>query len=163
MDLQLQVGTLERRNQELEAGLAEVSARPDSLPEEIVANTPHVARIHISRLSHVRDDDGDGKTDTLIVYVRPVDGLGRFVQIVGSLAIHAGVLPVGEDAVTIGRIELSPGEVRAAYRSGATGTHYTIQMPFESPFDASECDVRVTYTDGRSGRAYNAHESIALQ
>ncbi len=52
LDLGKQVDRLSRRNRELEAELTRVSATPDSLPEAIRANTPHVTEIKIGRLSH---------------------------------------------------------------------------------------------------------------
>ena len=95
------------------------------------------------------------------LYVQPVDGLGRFVQLVGHLTVHVGVLPATGDARTLGHVDLSPAELRDAYRSGITGTHYTIEIPLEDPGAAgSVCDARVHYVDGRTGRRFEAHRSI---
>jgi hypothetical protein len=151
---------------ELRAELATLAAAAGDLPEDIRANTPHVVTISIGRLSHARDDDGDGRADRLIIYVNPADGRDRFVQCVGELTAHAALLPAQGEAATIARVTLAPAELRDAYRSGVTGTHYTIELPIALPADIgpiAACDVRVGYVDGRTGRRCEAHRSVSLE
>ncbi len=164
LDLKDRIVGLEKRNAELEAELLRASAEPRSLAEEYRANAPHVASISIGRLSHARDDDGDGRPDTLVLYVKPSDGLDRFVQMVGHLSAHAAILPTNGDAVTIGRANLGPAEVRQAYRSSALGTHYTVTLPIESPPDAQTTTViaQVEFTDAYDGRVLTARSDIGL-
>jgi hypothetical protein len=166
LELEMETAAMKKRNTELEAELAAMTAPPASLSPEIAAATPHVTGITIGRLSHLCDDDGDGAPDKLIVYVIPADGRGRFIQLVGQLSLEAALLPTDDEPRTIARAKLSPGEVRDAYRSSFTGTHYTIEAPVSLPADAAafeKCDVRVTYDDGRSGRRFEAHRAIPLR
>jgi len=156
-----EMAALEGRNRELSSELAAASAAPGSLPEEIRANTPHVARITIGGLGHVRES-AEGGTHTLVLYITPEDGLGRFVQLVGRLSVNAAVLPAGEPARTVGEITLEPAELRAAYRSGFFGTHYTAEVPLADTAGALACDVRVFYTDGRTGESLEASGSVPL-
>ncbi len=82
----------------------------------------------------------------------------------GNLSVHIALLPADGEAFTIGRLVLSPEELRATYRSGITGTHYTIEVPITLNADrAAACDARVVYIDGRSGQRFEAHRSIALK
>ena len=167
LDLEDDLTALRQRNSELETELAQAAAAPDSLPEAVRENTPHVAAIEVGRLSHPRDETGDRVLDTMIVYVHPLDGRGRFVQMVGDLAVHVALLPADREATTIGQVTLSPGELREAYRSGIGGTHYTIRVPLT--MDAvvaagvSEADVVVAFTDGHTNRKHEAHRPIALR
>jgi hypothetical protein len=166
LELETELAALKKRNTELKAELAAAAGSDHALPEEITANIPQVTGIAISRLSHLRDADEDGTPDTLIVYVNPTDGLGRFVQLAGRLSVHAALLPMDGEPRTIVRLALSPDEVRAAYRSGITGTHYTIEAPVSLPEDAgafAECDVRITYEGGRSSQRLEAHRAIKLR
>jgi hypothetical protein len=165
LDLEEQVERLSDRNKELEADLERAAAVPESLPEEVRANTPHVVRIEIDRLSHVDDEDGDGRADVLLIYVKPSDGWGRFVQLVGRLSAHAAALPPDADAVSLGRVNLEPSEVREAYRSSFMGTHYSIKLPLTLPdgVSAGSCTVRVVYEDGRSGRSVDDDHEVDLR
>jgi hypothetical protein len=165
MDLESQVQQLTNHNRELETALAQVENPPGEPPEEVLAATPHVVRVEIGRLSHALDEDGDGQVEALKIYVKPADGMGRFVQLAGWLSVHAADLPSGAEAETLARITLDPTEVRQAYRSGFLGTHYSITLPLTLSADRPEgpCTVRVIYEDGRSGRRVSDEREIDLQ
>ena len=153
------------RTSELEAELKQQSAEFGPLSLEIRENTPRVANLSIGRLSHARDNDDDGRSETLLIYVDPEDGFGRFVQLVGTLTVHAAILPADTDALTIGRFTLKPGPLRNAYRSGFSGTHYTIELPIQlSPENNGQaCLVRVIFEDGHTGLEHSAEREIKLQ
>lgn len=165
LDLEKMNLQMSLRTTELEAELKRQSAGFDSLPVEIRENTPRVARLTIGRLSHARDDDDDGRSETLLIYVDPEDGFGRFVQLVGTLTVHAAILPADRDAITIGRFTLKPGPLRAAYRSGFSGMHYTIELPIQlSPENSGQtCLVRVIFEDGHTGLEHSTEREIKLQ
>jgi len=159
---------LARRGQELESELARTSSPPSTLPEQIRANIPHVAEIKIGGLSHVSSGDGSGPSQTLTLYLHPADGLGRFVQIVGSVSVNAVIVPPDSDPIAIGRATFGPSQVRDAYRSTITGVHYSFDVPIQMPegSQARKLDhaiVRVTLTDGLTGKDFSAERSINLQ
>ncbi len=163
-ELTKQVRRLEDHNTELVARIRQLRATPPSISAEVLDNTPHVARISIGRLSHACDPDGDGRPELLKVYVKPTDGLGRFVQMVGELAVHAAILPPDKEAITIGRITLGPGAVRGAYRSSVLGTRYAVTLPIAVPedVDAAECTLKVVFLDGRTGLRHTDEQVIEL-
>ncbi len=164
MELKSANDRLEGRVDELDAELARESQRPDSLPAAIRANMPHVTSLDLSRLCHVQDGDGDGRPDRLVLYVQPADSLGRFVQIVGTLTAHAAILPAAGEARTVGRVTLDPAALREAYRSSFTGTHYTVELPFnpDGLHGASEIIVHINFTDGLTGRELTAERTVPL-
>lgn len=165
LDLEKMNLQMSLRTTELEAELKRQSAEFGELSLEIRENTPRVARLTIGRLSHARDNDDDGRSETLLIYVDPEDGFGRFVQLVGTLTVHAAILPADRDALTIGRFTLKPGPLRAAYRSGFSGMHYTIELPIQlSPENSGQtCLVRVIFEDGHTGLEHSTEREIKLQ
>lgn len=165
VDLESQVDQLNRRNAELEAQVRSDAGAPTTLPEDIRLNTPHVAELAIDKLSFARDTNKDGRADLLTVYLKPADGLGRFVQMVGSINVVAAIVPVKGEPVSIGRKSFTPSEVREAYRSGITGTHYTIEVPINvaSEFNDESCLVKVEFHDGLTGRTMTAERTISLK
>ncbi|MHC4787204.1 MAG: coiled-coil domain-containing protein [Planctomycetota bacterium] len=165
LDLEAQVEQLTDRNRELETALGQAEAGPGTLPEEVRANIPHVVRVEIDRRSHALDEDGDGRADGLLVYVKPADGLGRFVQLVGRLGVRAVDLPPDADPVSLGQVSLGPTEVRESYRTSFLGTHYSVTLPLTLPADRPDgpCTVHVVYEDGRSGRSVDAQRQIDLR
>ena len=189
LDLEKQVKTLKGRSAELETQLARATSAPSSVPADIIANTPHVTAIGLSRLSQARDENGDGRLDTIILYLEPTDGLGRFLQIVGRVAMHAAILPSDGPAKTIGQKTLGPAEVRDGYRSAFTGQYYALALPIDPPetpktvipaataageisaaasvlppeSPATQCTVRVEFTDGYTGQKFSTERVIDLR
>lgn len=167
MLLERELEALERRNTELRAEIRRLSRQRADVPEEVLAATPHVTGIEISRFSHGRPARDDDDLDQLRLYVNPVDSRGRFVPLLGTLRIHAAILP-DTDAVTIVRMELSPEQIRDAYRSGFTGTHYRFIVPIDWPdgVDAEAARdgpvfVRLVYDDGHTGERFTAERSVS--
>ncbi len=163
MELQQQNLDFTNRTAELEARLLRAVNNSD-VAQDVRDATPHVATLSIDAISHVRDDNGDGRPDTLMLYVTPSDGLGRFVQMVGDLSVHTAMLPTDSDAVTIGRIRLGPRELRDAYRSTFLGTHYTITMPISVPDDSHPTGftVKAEFLDGYDGRRVTDQRELSL-
>ncbi len=158
--------TLTSRVAELETQLAQANRAPTAVPADVLANTPHVTAIALSRLSQAMDTDSDGKLDMIALYMEPADGLGRFLQTTGSVSMHAAVLPAEGAAVTIGQGTLGPKELRDGYRSAFTGQYYSLTLPIDAakiPAGATECTVRVVFTDGYTGQSYSAERVIDLR
>lgn len=164
LELETELQHETRQSASLRARLQRTNVDAPADEQEIEANTPYVAEITIDRNSHARDTDDDGLADELLVYVEPVDGWGRFIQLVGTLSVHAAVLPADADAQTIGRVQLGPAELHMAYRSSFTGTHYTVTVPISAAegVDATESLIRAEFVDGHTGLRYVAQRRIVL-
>jgi hypothetical protein len=163
VELERELESARKREAETQAQLQEAVAQANIDPD-VVAATPHVVDLSVGGFSQARDEDGDGRIDTLRIYVHPVDSYNRFTQLVGSLSIHAAILPPDAEAQSIARINLSPQEVREAYRSSLMGTHYVFSVPVNlGAAEIRQAEVRVMYEDGRSGRTLSAHRTVSLQ
>ncbi|MEO0587368.1 MAG: hypothetical protein AAF078_06995, partial [Planctomycetota bacterium] len=57
------------------------------------------------------------------------------------------------EAVTLARIDLAPADWHAAYRTGFTGTHYTLEAPLDpaAVVAAESAVVRVAFTQAQTG------------
>ena len=166
-DLQRQVAQLESRNRELELELQRSTQASESTSAELRAALPHVTKIEIQRLSFARDTDGDGSVDLLTLYVSAEDGRGRFTQLTGELAARAMWLPVEGEPRVVGGVSLSPVQLRDAYRSSVTGTHYTIEVALDlgqlsSDDPPRDIFARVEYRDGLTGQTLTAERKVAL-
>jgi hypothetical protein len=168
LDVEAENRSLRQRNAELQRALERADDALGKATADELAATPRLVNLEIGRLSHFDDDDGDGMADTLVLYVHPRDGRERFLQIVGTLTVHAAVLPPDTDAETIGRMTLGPIELRDAYRSGMTGTHYTVEMPIERTIArdatarAATIIVNIEFTEARTGQVFTAARSVPL-
>ena len=151
-----------------------------ALSPEAIAATPHLAGVSIAGSSHTDQPlQGDGCVARL--YMTPVDGLGRFMQVVGTASVTLYWSPPGCEAEVLSCHEFGPLALRAAYRSGFGGTHYTLEWPVApvgAPAGASgpgpsggpegtawtcgsPVEVKVEFTDARSGRVFTARRALA--
>jgi len=157
------------------AGTGPSEAAPALSPEAIEA-TPHLAGIAIASSSHTdRPLSGDGCVAR--VYLTPVDGLGRFMQVVGTASVTLYWSPPGCAAEVLSCQDFGPMALRDAYRSGFGGTHYTLEwlVAPADPTGAGKADsapgstwtcgnpveVKIEFTDARSGRVFTARRVLA--
>lgn len=101
---------------ELRVKLADRAGTPQAA--EIADATPRLAGIEIDSLS------GQDRAGGWSIYVTPFDGRRRFLQPVGTLEVRVK----SADGHTLATRTLSPLELREAYRSSFTGTHYEIEL-----------------------------------
>ena len=157
-DLAKQITSLERERDELKVKLAEAGAAAKApLPQEVIQAMPRVSKIELGSLSGIETKDGKKRA---VFYVEPTDGRGRFVQIVGTMTVDATWLPSQQAAVsprTLASATLSPSQIRDAYRSNFTGTHYTVELdlPGDTPTDG-DVTLRANFTDALTGQVHAA-------
>ncbi|MFZ4642509.1 MAG: hypothetical protein ACOYMU_04090 [Phycisphaerales bacterium] len=169
-DLEEQVNAAKAKQVELEQQLvqsAKSAEEKSSIDPAILAATPHVASVQIGGSSGFLASKVGVETGgcTARIYLEPSDGLGRFLQIVGSVQISVFDLKAGGKSQTLGTAEFSPSQVRDAWRGGILGSHYT----FEIPLAGSDwnCQGSVTakleFHDGTTGKIFTAERQLIQQ
>lgn len=148
------------RVRELETRIAalETERAPDGVDPDVAANTPAVGKLELKSGSVVEATAGPGGRGVARVWLEPVDGRGRFVQVTGWIEVAIAALPVSGPAIPIGSVRLGPAEVRDAYRSGFMGTHYAVEVPVDLAAAGASPNfaVAATFTEGRSRKAFTA-------
>ncbi|HRP64028.1 MAG TPA: hypothetical protein PK400_12080 [Phycisphaerales bacterium] len=167
LDVETENERLTRRNAELHVELQRAAGA--SGERDWRGAVPHAVELQIGRLSHTRDRQGDGMPTELIVYVQPLDGRGRFIQIVGELHATAVHSPAAGDPFVLGRVHLNADDLREAYRSGVAGTHYSIRLPLTLPDGADaawslhrSALVSVSFIEAETGRTLEAERTVPL-
>ena len=161
--------SLQQQIEELQAKLAlregELQATRQQLDNPIKpldgVDPPRLAGIVLGLYSGPIDLDGDQQYDALRVYVRPVDQHSRQITAEGTARVRLIATPSDGEPVTILDQAYGPKAFHAAYRSGVTGTHYTLKadLPDNPPANAT---LHVTLTDAATGLAYQAQKEVVL-
>lgn len=122
---------------------------------------PRLAGIVLGMYSGPIDLDGDKKYDALRVYVRPIDQDSRQITAAGSARVRLLVVPAEGEPRAVLDQAYDPDAFHTAYRSGVTGTHYTLgaDLPDDPPAQAT---LHVTFTDAKTGRSYSAEKKLTL-
>ncbi|MDX2118214.1 MAG: hypothetical protein SFY96_08550 [Planctomycetota bacterium] len=150
-----------------------LSQQRGDVPPDVLAATPALASIGIGSLSGLVPAD-PATAKRVDVYIAPIDGRQRFVQIVGTMQIDAVLEAADTDAsnsvatVPLASATLTPTQVRDAYRSGFTGTHYTVELPLNTPTPAAlarrqgSLVLRARFVDAWSGRTFTCESRLEL-
>jgi len=166
------IRALELERNELRQKVAELAAgRKATLPDDALAALPRVASLEIGRLSGLtplpNPASPDAPATSIVLSLTPQDGRGRFTQLVGTARAEALVLPAdaAEQPRRIASVTLSPAALRDAYRSGLTGTHYTIDLPLDPPLPRSATArpsivLRVEFDDALTGQTLRAERLV---
>lgn len=151
LDLQRQVEQLQEKSALRTAELQALRQRAEGDAQPLEGVTPpSLAAVKLDRYTGVVDVDNDGSDDTVRVYVKPVDGEGRFLVSVGRATVQVVAIREGQPPRTIVERTFTPAEFDAAYRSSFTGTHYTLELQLPSPLpdDAvGPATIQLTFTD----------------
>lgn len=148
-DARAEIDRLTESERRLAAALeAERNATERRAPSaQALALLPKAERLSLGRLSG--PVPGGGAVD---LYISPLDDRARFVQVAGTLTVRLDLLPPPESGSAseprlLATLELGPTELREAYRSSLTGTHYSVRVPIVPPLGPQEgslgCSVRL--------------------
>lgn len=151
------------RAAELETKMAELTlARDVKIDPEATEAQPALSGVALSTLSTARLTDAN--TATLALVLEPRDGLGRFMQVTGTVRASVAALVPGREPLPAGSVTVGPKALRDAYRSGFLGTHYTIELPLR--WDGAEvaraASVSVEFTDAFTGKSYTSQGTVPV-
>ncbi|MBI1372837.1 MAG: hypothetical protein GC159_08765 [Phycisphaera sp.] len=151
-----QVAGLEVRVTQLKNEIAGKSA---PLPEGV--DVPVCATVGIGSYSGGFDSNGDSVDDSVRVYLETLDGKSRFIQVIGDAKMSVAVTPAQGDAKTVGSVSFDARAFDEAYRSGLTGTHYTLVCPVSGvPAGTTEVTVSVSFHDAQTGKTHEAKQLV---
>lgn len=161
LELTRKVETLER---EIEARVNQVSSLQKQIgrePKTVDGELLQVTSIRFGRYSGALDKDKDGRDELLRIYLHTLDQRGRFMPVSGTAHLLAAHLQEGQPPKVVAEKTLSAQQLDAAYRSGITGTHYTLEAPLTGRLDYVA--VRVTFTDAATAAVLTHEQSFPVQ
>ncbi len=167
-DLRKENLALTRQVAELEQALQDRQAHIGTLEQQLRgaqpvegADVPRAVAISFDRFSGAVDTNSDTRDAVIRLYVRPRDQQGRFLPVSGTASLQAVAIRPQQEPVVVARQQLTTAQWDGAYRSGVTGTHYTLELPLPAslPRGVKELTVQVTLTDGATGVELS-HQSV---
>ena len=165
LELQRQVTELEKERQLRLAQINALQQRLEVAPTISDAELPQLAAVRFGRYSGAIDGDNNNINDTLRIYLQTIDQHGRFMLAAGRAKLQAVAITPGSDPKTIVEHTFEPAEFNTMYRSGLTGTHYTLKLPLPDllPPDVTELTARITFTDAATGVQLSCQQSYPLR
>lgn len=139
--LRAENAVLRAQGAEQEREIAELHAKLDALAgagptAQLLSALPTVATLKIDRLSGYWPAKGETPA-RIVVFVRPLDGRGRFTQVLGELTVSVwedveGAATAPPERSPNWMVTVGVEELRERYRSGILGTHYVVEFPVQT-------------------------------
>lgn len=129
------------------------------------AETPRLVKVGFGRYTAAIDTNGDNRDDQLRLYVLTTDQHDRFLPIGGSMSVQAVYLKPGRQPLVLAESHLSGEQVNHAYRSGLTGTHYTLELPLPQPLPSGtdHAVVKLVVTDNATGASISSEIELVVR
>ncbi|MFO0830648.1 MAG: hypothetical protein U0637_02280 [Phycisphaerales bacterium] len=116
------------------------------------------ASIEVDAFSAVEPGPHD---PSVVLYLRTLDGRGRFVQATGSLTVTLECQGGPTTLSTTQVHSFSPQQVQDAYRSSFMGTYYLVRIPFPAPVDKElGLIAKVSFQDAVTGAQLTAQRQL---
>ena len=158
--LREQIEESEKEVEQLKEQVQVLSGLPG---EEKAKNLYNVQKIKVTRYTNLYDKDGDGRYETLIVYLQPIDEEGDVVKATGSVDVQLWNLNKKEaDKALLGEWHVGAGELKKLWFATIVTINY--RMTYDVSEIISEykeaLTVKVTFTDYVTGKVFKEQKEI---
>jgi hypothetical protein len=163
------VDTLEQDNRQLASQIEQLKSKNKDLHERLdrlhglsgevkLENLYDVQKIKIAKRTDVLDKDKDGKKETLVVYIQPIDQDGDIVKAAGAVEVQLN----DWEGKELGRWSVKPGPLRKLWFNALMMTNYRLTFDVSDKVGTFEepLTVKVTFTDYLTGRVYKEQQEI---
>lgn len=152
---ELRVAELERLQQQVN------NTQPPAVEGAV---PPLLTKLNFDRLTGAIDTNSDRADDTVRLYLRPLDQQGRFLVVAGKADVQFVALSPGRDPLVLAQKSYDAKAFDAAYRTGLTGTHYTLELALPAPLPegVSSATISVHFTDAATGALFKAERVIPI-
>jgi hypothetical protein len=152
----------ESENEQLQKQVKVLSALPDEVKLE---NLSALKTVRIGRYTNLFDKDKDGRIESLIVYIQPLDEEGDKAKWPGAVDVQLWDLnsPQASQAL-LGEWHVTPAELKKLWFSGLS-TNYRLAFDVSDKIETYEepLTVKVTFTDYLTGKVFKEQKAIEPQ
>jgi len=168
-----QVETLTRDKREMMRQIEQLESKNKDLRIQI--NTLHgftnnvsfkdlyeVKSIKITKHTNLFDKDKDGKKETLIVYIQPIDQDGDIIKAPADVHVQLLDLDKDRDPVVLGKWHVTPAQLRKLWVDALIKTNYrlTFDIAGKVPDPDKTLTVMLTFTDYLTGKVFEEQKLI---
>lgn len=163
LDLQRQIAELNQKLEDRQAQIQTLNQQVQGAQAVAGVDVPRAVAIRFDRYSGGVDTNNDGRDDVLRLYVKPHDQQGRQIPVAGTASVQAVAIVPDKQPEQVAQRSYALQEWEASYRSGITGTHYTLELPLPEKMveGIKELTVHVTVVDGATG-AKLSHQAVLM-
>ncbi len=151
--LQSQLKQAETENEQLKEQIQVLSSLPkETRPENIYS----LSSVKITRYTNLYDKDKDGKKETLIVYIQPIDQDGHIIKAAGTVDVELLDLNKPDGPVVLSKWQVTAQELRKLWFKTLLTLNYrlTFQVGDKVGDFKEPLTVKITFTDYLTGKVF---------
>ena len=158
-ELTRQIEQLESKNKALQKQITTLHGLPDDAKLKDLCD---VQRVKITKYTNLFDKDKDGKKETLIVYIQPIDQDGDIVKVAGAVDVRLLNLDKDKDPELLAKWRVTPPQLRKLWFNALFKTHYRLTFDVSDKVDSFEkpLTIMVTFTDYLTGKVFEEQKLI---
>ena len=158
-EMMRQIKQLESDNKDLQQQIDTLHKFPDDVSFK---DLYEVKSIKITKYTNLFDKDNDGKKETLIVYIQPIDQDGDIIKAAADVHVRLLDLDKDKEPVVLGRWNVTPDQLSKLWLNAFTKTHYrlTFDTSGKVPNPDKPLTVMVTFTDYLTGKTFEEQKLI---
>lgn len=119
-------------------------------------------RVRITKYTNLFDKDKDGKKETLIVYLQPIDQDGDIIKAPGDVHVQLLDLDKDKDPALLGKWHITPNKLRKLWLNALLKTNYRLTFDVSQKVETFDepLTVTVTFTDYLTGKVFEEQRLI---
>lgn len=145
-----QIEQTKAENEQLKSQIATLQKLPENAKGE---NLYRLENVRIHNYSTLYDENKDGKIDTLIVRIQPVDNFGDIIKAAGSVEVELWNLNKPEKEAKIGIWKVNSEELKKTWNNTLVSNY---RLSFDVSGSIEKFDepltLKVTFTDHLTGK-----------
>ena len=154
-----QVEKLTSQNKDLKNQIKTLSGLPENIRFESI---DRLGSIKIGRYTGFFDKNNDGKKETLIVYIQPIDKQGDIIKESGSAEVQLWDLNKPENKALLGQWKIGPDELKKLWFATVVTSNYRLMFNVADIIKNIQAPltVKVTFTDYLTGKVFTEQKVI---
>ncbi len=158
-ELMRQIEQLESKNKALQKQITTLHGLADDAKLKDLCD---VQRVKITKYTNLFDKDKDGKKETLIVYLQPIDQDGDIVKVAGAVDVRLLNLDKDKDPELLAKWRVTPPRLRKLWFNALLKTHYRLTFDVSDKVESYEepLTIMVTFTDYLTGKVFEEQKLI---
>ena len=168
-----QVKILKEENSQLTHQIEQSRAEKKQLEEQIktlsglkskseLGNLYDLQKVKITRYTNLYDKNKDGKKETLIVYIQPLDGEDDVIKANGEAEVQLWDLNKDNTPELLGEWHVGPNELKKLWFAAFVTINYRLSFDVGDKIDKASypLTVKVTFTDYLTGKVFREQRVI---
>jgi hypothetical protein len=155
---------LEQCNTENENLKKQVEVLAGIKQEARFENLYHIQSVKLTKHTGFYDKNKDGKKESLIVYIQPMDEQGDIVKATGAVEVELWDLNKKDGQAMLGTWRVEPNELKTLWFAGFMGLNYRLTFDVADKIEGVKepLTVKVIFTDYLTGKEFNEQAAVKL-